>query len=453
MDVDFDLIERYILKVVAEGRFPSISLGIVEDGVIKYLRSFGFRDVESSLPATPETSYCLGSVTKSFTAIAVMQLYEKGLLDLQDPVGKYVDLNLKAFDEEITIHNLLTHTSGIPALGYAEALIDSYYGIRDVWLPITSPDDVLTFMKDYERWVMYKPGLRWFYLNEGYVILGKVIEKVSKISYEEYVRKNILSKLGMSRSYFSIADYLNDGNKATPYIITKDGLKLTKPIFGITADGGLFSNASDLSKYVLTLINRGSLNNEVILSRESLEIMEQPHVKLPYESFTSDAYGYGLTVKENFLGYKLIGHSGSVYVYTAYMGYIPSRKLGVVLLANASSKPLSLVGAYILTYLLGEDPEKLPYVVLDRLYKKLEGTYEGYMKTVELRIRRSGDTLFLVEKDKEGETLTPLIPHKIEENYALFHILTLAGKVPVEFFIKNEKDIIMIYERYKLIKR
>jgi len=174
-----------------------LSIAVVRDGEVIYARGFGFRDLAISAPATPKTSYCVGSVTKAFTATAIMQLVEKGLLSLDDPVSKYVGV-IK--DPEVRIHHLLTHTSGIPVLGYAEALIDTYYGFRkDMLLPIAKSDDVLAYMIGYEDYPRMRPGERWFYLNEGYVILGKIIEKVAGVSYEEYVKRNIAGVLHKGR--------------------------------------------------------------------------------------------------------------------------------------------------------------------------------------------------------------------------------------------------------------
>ncbi|MFZ8782961.1 MAG: serine hydrolase domain-containing protein, partial [Desulfurococcaceae archaeon] len=118
-------LESFILAKMTRYKMPGLSVAIVRDGEVVYAGGFGFRDVESSAPSTPRTSYCVGSVTKAFTATAILQLVERGLISLDDSVSKYTDA---VRGPEIKIHHLLTHTSGIPALGYAEMLIDTYYG-------------------------------------------------------------------------------------------------------------------------------------------------------------------------------------------------------------------------------------------------------------------------------------------------------------------------------------
>lgn len=448
--MDFNALENFVQERLTKYKFPGISVALLRDGEVIYSRGFGFRDITESLPATPNTNYCVGSVTKAFTAVAIMQLVEKGLISLEDPVNKFIDV-IKSSD--IKVYHLLSHTSGIPALGYAEALIDSYYGLSNYWFPIATPDDVVTFMRDYSEWFTHKPGEKWFYLNEGYVLLGKIIEKVSGVSYESYVKTNVLDRLNMKRSYFTRDEYLRDHDRATPYVISKEGKHLkVEPVFGISADGGLFSNVIDLLKFAETLINRGSRGDAEILSRDSVTLMEKPFARLPYETPVADSYGLGLIIRHDFFGHKLVGHSGSVYVYTAYLGYVPDEKIGVAVLANASGYPLSLIGGYALATLLGKNPEKeLPYVLTERTYEKLVGTYKNYKETVRVHVKRCGDLLFL-EEDSRDSSPIPLVPQKISEDYALFNVYTLASKIPVEFHVKSPKEVVMIYERYELIK-
>lgn len=446
--MDFTILENFIQERLIKYKFPGMSIALLRDDEVIYSRGFGFRDITESLPATPHTNYCIGSVTKTFTAVAIMQLVERGLVSLEDPVNKFVDV-IKSGD--IKVYHLLSHTSGIPALGYAEALIESYYGLNNRWFPIATPDDVVSFMRDYSEWLIHRPGERWFYLNEGYVLLGKIIEKVSGVRYESYIKTNILDKLGMRKSYFTRDDYMRDNDRATPYLIEREGKHVkVEPIFGISADGGLFSNVIDLLKLTEALINRGSRDEAEILSRESVILMEKTFAQLPYETPVADSYGLGLVIRHDFFGRKLVGHSGSVLVYTAYVGYVPDEKIGVAILANASGYSLSLTGGYALAMLLGKNPEKeLSYVLTERIYEKLVGTYRNYKETVRIHVKKSGDMLFI--EDSRGSSPVPLIPEKISEDYALFKIHTIASKIPVEFYIKNSR-IIMVYDRYELMK-
>ena len=445
-------LEDFIFEKISKTHLPGLSIAIVKDSEVVYSRGFCFRDLEYGLRATPETLYGVGSVTKSFTVLSIMQLAENGKLDLNDPISKYVPLDLKCEEEPIKIWHLMCHSSGIPALAYAEALIRYVTGAGGKWIPIASPEDLYTFMREANQWFLTKPGERWFYLNEGYVILGHIIEQISGIKYDEYVRKKILEPLKMNRSFFRREDVEADANVATPYIITRDGeCKKSVHPYGVYADGGLISNVLDLTKYIIMYLNRGKYDGNILLSPELIEEMEKPRVKLPLQVFGGEAYGYGLSIIPSFLGYKLVGHGGSVLVYTAYIGYIPEKKMGIALLANGSGYPMSQIGLYGLALMLGENPEKLPFIRMERIYDLLSGVYETYKGTMDAKVTAKNGILQLEIKDKYVDMIIPLIPEDIEGTVKRFYTLQSGGKLPVEFTVKEDK-VELIYERYRLKK-
>ena len=452
MSLDFSSCEKFILERMSETKIPGLSIAVIGNGELIYARGFGFKDLAFGLPVTPRTLFGIGSVTKSFTALAILKLMEDGKLDVNDPIEKYVSLRIRPFGEEIRIHHLLTHSSGIPALAYAEAYISNVLGLDSCWLPVSTPEDIITFMSDAEEWVHSKPGERFFYLNEGYVLLGYIISKVSGMSYESYVKEHILKPLKMERSFFSKTDVESDGDFATPYLIDKEGKHITRNFpYGVTADGGLISNVLDLSNYIKMYINRGEFEGTRIISRELLEKMETGHIRLPYELFGGESYGYGWSIIPNFLGYKLVNHSGSVGVHTAYVGYIPEKKIGVAILANASGYPLQNIGMYVLAHLLGKNPEELLIIKNDRILSKLQGIYKTYKGTFKLEIKKLGNYLLAVIRDKYREIPMPLVPENLDEEKAIFYMISNWRKLTVEFIIKDRK-IELIFERYKLVK-
>jgi CubicO group peptidase (beta-lactamase class C family) len=452
MSVSFAKLETFIQEKLGETKLPGLSIALIQKGEVVWAKGFGFRDLERGLPATPETLYAIGSVTKSFTAIALLQLKEQGKLSLDDPVEAHIPFELKPQGDTVHISHLLTHSSGLPALAYAEASIRSITGAGGKWLPIASYEDMMTFMRDAEGWALARPGERWLYLNEGYVILGAIIEKLSGMPYEEYVREHILKPLGMERSTFSREDVEKDPDAATPYIITRDGEQVPSryPYGAISADGGLISSAMELAKYVRMFLNRGEYEGQRLLSRESLEEMEKGRVRVPWEGpFGPVYYAYGLSVASNFLGRKLVGHGGSVLVATAYMGFVPEEGVGVALLANGSGYPMAQFGQYALALLLDHDPEGLPFVVHERWLKELEGLYETYKGTMSVQVRRQGDFLLIEVRDKYTEQIVPLVPEALDESVRTFYTLAAGQRLPVEFRIRDGK-IELIYERYLL---
>jgi CubicO group peptidase (beta-lactamase class C family) len=453
MQIDFGTLESHILERMRETRTPGLSISIVSDNRVVYSKGFGFSDVSSGLAATPRTLYGIGSVTKSFTALAVMQLVGEGKIRVTDPVEKYVSGVPRVFNEPPTIHHLLTHSSGLPALGYGEAFINSVLGIDNSWLPIVNVEDIVTFMRDAQDWAVSKPGERFFYLNEGFAILGLIISKLSGMTYEEYVDRKILTPLGMDRTFFSKTDVEKDNNKATPYIIDREGKHVASSMpYGITSDGGIVSNVLDLANYLRMCITSGEYEGKRIVDKKLFEVMEEAHIRLPYEGFAKDSYGYGWSVAPKVLGHKLVDHGGSVGVYTAYVGYMKDEKIGVAVLGNPSVYLPSNIGKFALAMLLGEDPKTLPFVKRDRILENLQGQYETYKGTMKINIKKKGDFLIAEIKDRYTEEVIPLVPEKLEEDHATFSTLSEGIKYTTEFTVKDGKTE-WIYERYKARKK
>ncbi|MFB6490668.1 MAG: serine hydrolase [Thermoproteus sp. AZ2] len=443
-------VEEFLLAKMRESKLPSLAAAVVKGREVVYARALGFRDLESGLPATPGTIYGIGSITKMFTALAVMQLRERGLVDLDDPLAKY-GLGLTIAGEDVTIRHLLTHTSGVPALGYAEALIDGITGARDVWLPLATPEDVLAFMRGADSWAVDRPGRRMFYLNEGYVLLGKIIEAASGLSYWDYIKRNILAPLGMRRTYLLREEVERDGDVAAPYIMTRRGPLRSRIPFGISSDGGLLSNALDLSKFLATLINRGTLEQQII-SKESLEAMERAAASWNQQYLTGEDYAqYGLGVMSyKFFDVRVLGHSGSVGVYTAFLGYIPEEDIGVVLLANSSGYPLAYMGLYTLAAATGRDPNKLPFIRYEKTLKALEGVYETWKGAYRLYLVVRNWVPYIVERTRYGATEIPLFPTAIADDEVVFTAIVGGRRLVVTATLNPPT---LLYERYKLVKK
>lgn len=442
---------------MGETHLPGVSIGLIERGETVYARGFGFRDSERGLPATPRTLYGIGSVTKSFTCLALMQLHEQGRLSVQDPVERYVPLEVRPFGETIRLHHLMTHSSGIPALAYAEAVIRHAAGAAEKWVPIASYDDMLTFVNGAPEWVQARPGERWFYLNEGYILLGAVIEQVSGQPYAEYVRAHILEPLGMMRSFFEQAEVNADAEATVPYVITKDKTQLPAHyLFGrLTSDGGMISNIEDMLRYVAMYLAGGRAPAGRLVSAESLQTMLAPFVALPQEVYpVTDRvpighYGYGLSVYPDFYGHTLVGHGGSVLISTAHLAFVPEQEIGVMVLANGSGYPLQNIAHFALAVLLEQDPWTLPAMRTERALERLAGRYETYQGTYGGTVSRAGDFLMLEIKNKLLAQTIPLVPVALDPAHPRFFTLALGRRLVVEFEV-TDKSMDLIYERYKM---
>ena len=381
--MDLRPLEEFVFDRMAASGLPGLSIALVEGNEVRYARGFGQRDLANGLPATPDTLYGIASVTKSFTALAVMQLAERGLLDPADPVARYLPFDIAPKGEVVRLEHLLAHTSGIPALAYSEALIAHANGVGGRWLPISGPRDILTFMEGAQEWAEARPGERWAYWNEGYALLGLIIEKVSGQGYDDYLRENILSPLGMDRTYLRREEVESDRDAAVPYVLEageapRPGHYLYRHI---RSEGGLVSCVTDLARYLSMYLSGGG----GLLSRASVEAMMTPRVEGPArpsdllgESDDATAgWGYGL-VTDRLLGRPVVGHGGNVLVSTAHLAFLPEDGWGVAVLANGSGYGMTRFARAALATALGGGPGSLGAVAVEEGLDRLCGNYLGF---------------------------------------------------------------------------
>ncbi len=436
MDKRIEVLERFIFDKMSETKLPSLSIAIVKRGKVIYSRAFGYADIESKKPADEETLYGIGSVSKSFTCLSIMKLQELGKLSVDDPVSKYLPIDL-----EVTISQLMSHSSGIPGLGYAEALIREQISPAKFWLPIAEKEDLLIFMKDVKDWHLFESGKRWFYLNEGYELLEMVVEKVSGVDFKTFIREVIFEPLDLKCSF------LEDQNErlASPYYPSEGIIKKSSlPGGPMNGAGGIACSAKDLSLYGYMYASK----NERVVSKKSLMEMEKARVRIPHEiPYGDHYYGYGLMTISDFFGKKLVEHGGSVLVYTAEMLYSTEDDVSIAVLANSSGYSMKNIALYALATLVDIDLEELPFVKRDKIYSKFEGEYKTYKSTIKAKVSRQGDFLKIIMFEDLEPYEVILVPEKLEENSSVFYTLTSDSKLPVYFETHNGKTI-MIYERY-----
>ena len=456
--------ERMIADAMMKLHVPGLSVALVRDGEVIYARGFGARNREENLPATPNTLYGIGSCTKSFTALAIMQLVERGKLSLEDPVSKYLPIRVGSKEDPIRIHHLLTHSSGIPNLGVAEIIIGKMVGIEEKWIPMSSLEDLFLHINGAVEEVAARPGERFFYFNTGYTLLGEIIERVSGVSYEEYVRENILKPLEMKRSTFLKEEFEKDPDIMTPYIVEeKDGevaITPTKHPFHkfVYAAGGLLSSVMELSNYLTMNMNGGAFKGTRILDSSLLTQMheigiESETLQAYYGRFGRTGYGYGWIIAEDFLGHKLVAHGGSTGVSSAHLSFIPDLKIGVAAAANTGQGPVPVyLGA--LALLMGKDPEKeIPAIRIEKRLNMLAGVYESYKGIHRVSVVKRGALLFLESKERLWRIRAPLIPESEELETLKFYIVAGPGqRFPVEFVVDPSGRVDLYLERHRLHK-
>jgi len=302
--------DQVIQSYVADRQFMGTALVAHGDQVI-LSKGYGSADLEWDIPNTPTAKFRLGSVTKQFTAASILLLQERGKLNIQDPVKKYMPDAPAAWDK-VTIFHLLTHTSGIPSF-------TGFPDYRKLEPFAKTPAELVALFRD--KPLEFEPGEKWNYSNSGYVLLGYLIEKITGDTYEKFVRENIFTPLNMKDSgYDSNTAIIR--HRAQGYVSGPNGfehagfINMTIP----HAAGALYSTTEDLLKW-----EQGLFGGKVV-QPASLEKMTTP--------FKSN-YAFGLEVR-TVGGHKVIQHGGGIEGFNTQLAYYPEDKLTVVVLANVN---------------------------------------------------------------------------------------------------------------------
>ncbi len=306
---------------------PGLAVGIIYNGRLVYQEGFGYADVESKVLVTPKTCFRIASLSKTFTATAVMQLVEEGKLSLDDQVEKYLPwFKVRASDFDsahITIRQILSHTGGI---------------WRDGNIPRWKSDDFpdLAGLKKSisPETLVFENSTRFKYSNFGFALLGEVIKEVSDLNYGEYVSKHIIKKIGMERTIPDLKGEHEDWfAKGYSYPIPKKERKAV-PYSEVKAYApaiGFISNVPDLAKYLAAMSLRRKKSN-VLVGRESKKEMMREHWATDEENIS---YGLGFYIQE-IEGRKVVGHGGGFNGFTARISLDVENDIGVITLANTN---------------------------------------------------------------------------------------------------------------------
>ena len=353
---DIAEVEAYLEELVEFGTPPGLSLVVVKDGAIVYSKGFGLADGLNHLPATPNTVFRWWSVTKIFTATAILQLHEQNLLNIDDPVVDF----LPFFDviypsdtsEIITIRHLLNHSSGMP--DNFPAVIGWMHTEDELQLNQTIL--LQEVFPDYNE-LIFEPGDQSKYTNVGYMALGAIIEAVSGQPYEDFVVEHIYQPLGMNSSNFVYTDemlpyaavgshpqismesvmlpFLYDDLDA--FIREKSDGKMWFNRFYADSNPptGMIAPATDLARFVVAFLNNGELDGERILSRESIAMMtyESYIVYVPDNQTDRTVSGLGWGIYQE--GERMyIAHGGGGPGFGSSIRLYPEESMGLIVVAN-----------------------------------------------------------------------------------------------------------------------
>lgn len=384
---DAKAVDAQMTALMSKFLIPGAGLALIKDGQIVYTKGYGNSNIAQKQTVTDESTFAIGSISKSFTALAIMQLVEVGKIELDAPVIRYLPefkLAEPSYTPLLTVRHLLNQTSGLPRA-------DELWGLS---LPV-SRDQVIADVAKIKPTA--RPGEVWQYCNQNFAIAGAILEAVSGTTYEAYLQKNVFDPLGMASANLTIEELFKSNNPALPYQldvfngyapipVTTTGYQAVKML---AAAGAINANVKDMAAYALMQLGKG----KQLVSAKSLELMHSKQVKIMGQpegdsvaaiSMTSDiGYGFGW-FPETYRGKLLVGHGGSIEGYTSHLTFVPSDGVAVVILNNSVATGYAFneaVRLSMLELLLGLKPT--PNMAEEQI-KRLMLDMDGYAKNVAL---------------------------------------------------------------------
>lgn len=368
-------IDALVAKYADFGMFNGSVLA-AQNGEVIYEKGFGDAQMEWNVPNSPDTRFRIGSVTKQFTASLILQLVEDGKIDLQGTINDYLPDYPEAQGSRVTIHQLLTHTSGIP----------SYTGLPNFAGEIArdpyEPEEFLDVFSGLE--LEFEPGSEWRYSNSGYFLLGVIIEKVTGKPYDRVLQERILEPLGLDNTgYDHYADVIE--RRATGYTRTvgeyrhAEYLDTSLPY----AAGMMYSTVEDLYKWDQLLYGKGPFREA-----KTKELMFAPHAVVGEDSTVH--YGYGWAIRTASVGernVRVIEHGGGIYGFVTAFWRMPDERNTVIVMDNSASPRVDDMVEGIVDILYGESAEepKQPISEVVRATIEAEGLEAAIARYHELK--------------------------------------------------------------------
>jgi CubicO group peptidase (beta-lactamase class C family) len=361
--------EEYLQAQLKVNRFSGAVL-VAREGKVIFERGYGLANAEWEIPNTPQTKFRLGSITKQFTAATVLLLMEEGQLRLEDPICNFLDPCPEAW-KPVTIHHLLTHTSGIPSY-------TSRPEYRRTMMMPRTPAEMVAGFRDLP--LEFAPGEKFTYNNSGYFLLGVIVEKVAGKPYETVLREKLFDPLGLKDTGYDMPQRILK-NRASGYALSRGALvnaaylDMGQPY----AAGSLYSTVGDLLRWD-QLLHGGK-----VLKPDSYAAMTTP---------VKDNYAFGLIVRagspETF-GRKQIGHGGGINGFSTALARFPDEQLTIIVLGNQEAAPAGRIARDLAAICFGEKyeipRERVAIKVDAKILQQYAGKYElrpGFELTITL---------------------------------------------------------------------
>jgi CubicO group peptidase (beta-lactamase class C family) len=417
--IDFSSLRRTIDTELEEKFTPGAAVALVQNDRVLFSEGFGFANDEKETPVKKDILFQIGSMTKMMTAIVLTSLAEEGKVDLDAPVGKYVN-GLNPRIAELTSHQLLSQTSGLRDM-------PGEYGTSD---ESEFPKFVRSLKEDS---IVADPGMAFSYSNLNYAIAGFLIQEISGKSYADVMTERLFKPLGMSRTTFRPASQKLP--IATGYSSPKPKSIKAVPLANDTRlwpAGYAFSTLNDLSRFAIALLNEGKLEGKQVISSTVIKKIMEPSVSIPTNVFENGKYGYGFFIHDQ-KRTKIKEHGGNMPGFIAELILQPDKKFGLIVLLNSGNDRFTktIDAAFSLFNTAHEKKKSKPAEFIpmgEAEMSRYTGTYKNrwdmdlFIRDDELFLRRFGDEIPVT---------------KIGENR--FAVFPPGAAIPQEFLLLPDK--------------
>jgi CubicO group peptidase (beta-lactamase class C family) len=341
----------FLLEKMKEWNIPGMAVGIIKDGEIIYSSGLGLRDINKNLKTTENSLFAIGSASKSFTTMAIGILVDEGKLDLDTPIKKYMpsfELSNKYAGEHITLRDMLCHRSGLPR---HDAL---WYNTSFSRKELVERLKYLEFSKDFRE--------TWQYNNLMYATAGYLIEHVTGMTWEEFVKIKILQPLGMNNTNFSVDVSKNSADYSQPYAQQGEEIHQTnfRKMDSIGPAGSINSNLTDMLKWLNLNINKGKVHGKQLISEKTISQLHSSQIPCQlfpwkFDEIQFSSYGLGWFI-DSYRGNKHVNHGGGIDGFCSYTSFLPDENIGIVILSNLDNPFCTMPIAYhIYDKILGYD--------------------------------------------------------------------------------------------------
>ena len=367
-----DEFKAAVQQVLDDTGVPGAGIALVRLNGVEWAGGVGLADRDARTPVTADTHFRAGSISKTFIAGALVQMYEDGEIDLNTPVAELApDIaidNAWMIDEPVRLIHLLQHTAGFDDMHFNE--------IYNVSHPAEMPLAEVLRLNPASRVVRWKPGTRMSYSNPGYGLAGYILEKVSGDTFEDRIAAHIFKPVGMTASSFHLTE-ADHATLAKGYA-SRSGPAVPYTQIYLRPAGNLHTTAADLGRFVHVLLNWGEIGEDLVIDPEYLSNMEHPRTTLASKAGLHSGYGTGLF--NSFVdGFPMLGHNGGIDGFISSFAYSTSRDVGYVVLLNSthSGDAMRRISQLAVRYLKAdvEPPAKTEVALPEGVLREYEGYY------------------------------------------------------------------------------